>query len=68
MSPVSYWDPAHHGAAVALLETVAICLGVVVLWRRSESRWVRIPLAALALLSVGAWTLFYGAGRLPTLQ
>lgn len=68
VSPVSYWDPAHHGAAVALLETVAVCLGVVVLWRRSESRWVRVPLAALAPLSVGAWTLFYGAGRLPTLQ
>jgi hypothetical protein len=65
VSPVSYWDPAHHGARVALLETALLCASAGVLWRRSRSRWVRIPLAGLAGLGVMAWSLLYGAGWLP---
>ena len=68
VSPVSYWDPAHYGAIVALLETVLVCGSAAVLWRRSESRWVRIPVVALAAVSVIAWSLFYAAGRLPERQ
>jgi hypothetical protein len=65
VSPVSYWDPAHHGARVAGLETALLCAGAAVLWRRSRSRWVRLPLAGLATLGVLAWSLLYGAGWLP---
>jgi hypothetical protein len=62
---VSYWDPAHHGAAVAGIETLLLCAGAGVLWRRSSSLWVRIPVAALVVLSLLGWTLFYAAGWLP---
>ncbi|MEL7543966.1 MAG: cobalamin biosynthesis protein CobQ [Pseudomonadota bacterium] len=40
-SPLSYWDPAHHGRSVAIAE-VALAVGcVVVLWLRFASWRVR---------------------------
>ena len=48
-SPVSYWDPAHHGRIVGVLEAaggVGLCI---VLWRRHGARWVRALLALLGL-------------------
>ena len=47
-SPVSYWDPAHHGRIAGLAEAaggVALCI---VLWRRHAGRAGRAALALCA--------------------
>ena len=57
-SPVSYWDPAHHGDIVGPLE-FALCLGLaLLLWRRFRSRIVHALLAA-ALLAEAAPALVF---------
>ena len=48
-SPVSYWDPAHHGRIVGLIEAAGGAALCAVLWRRHPARWVRTLLALLAL-------------------
>ena len=59
-SPVSYWDPAHHGRLWSLVE-VTLALGlIVVLWRRFERRWAR-ALLVLAGLSYAAVALYWVA-------
>lgn len=58
-SPVSYWDPAHHGAWGALLESVLVVVCCGVLWRRAARTWQRVALAAYAALQVLGWVLFY---------
>ena len=52
-SPVSYWDPAHHGTLASIAEGV---LGVVlcaVLWRRFRARWVRGAVLLATAIYVG---------------
>lgn len=52
-SPVSYWDPNHHGLIVLPMEALggmALCL---LLWRRFTSRWTRAAL----LFALVAYTL-----------
>jgi hypothetical protein len=66
MSPVSYWDPSHHGAWGAGLETLLVLVAAAVLWRRYPGRASRSALAVLATLSVVVWVVFYGLGRLPS--
>jgi hypothetical protein len=40
-SPVSYWDPRHHGSHFAVLELAASLAASALLWRRGgASRWV----------------------------
>lgn len=59
VSPVSYWDPAHHGLIVAPLE-VAICFGLSVwLWRRFPGRLPR-ALIALAMLAEASPAVMFG--------
>ncbi len=58
-SPVSYWDPAHHGAQMALLELGLVCVASVVLWRRYPTRASRIALVAVNALYVAGYALFY---------
>ena len=51
-SPVSYWDPAHFGRQVALIEiavTFALC---VLLWRRFEGWRMRGLITALAAMEL----------------
>ncbi|MGI9385022.1 MAG: hypothetical protein ACR2PO_17865 [Methyloligellaceae bacterium] len=43
-SPVSYWNPDHHGLWVSMVEVGLALLLVIVLWRRFRSFWVRVPL------------------------
>ena len=44
-SPVSYWDPAHHGVAAGMAE-VALCVVLgLVLWRRFRSVGARLLIA-----------------------
>jgi hypothetical protein len=66
MSPVSYWDPSHHGAWGAGIEAVLLLLATAILWRRHPGRGPRSALALLALLSVTTWIVFYGLGQLPS--
>jgi hypothetical protein len=51
-SPVSYWDPRHHGAWVGALEVVASLAACVALWRRGGS-WRVIGAGVGALYAVG---------------
>ncbi|RMG87995.1 MAG: hypothetical protein D6708_12160 [Candidatus Dadabacteria bacterium] len=52
-SPVSYWDPAHHGVAASLAETAAVLAATWWLWPRVETRWGRAVLAVAALSLLG---------------
>lgn len=46
-SPVSYWDPAHHGSLATLAEILMVVLGIAVLWQRFPARSTRTALAAI---------------------
>lgn len=61
-SPVSYWDPRHHGAWAALGELGIVTAGAVVLARRYGSAWLRALLAACVLLQAWGWLAFYRLG------
>lgn len=54
-SPISYWDPAHHGRLVGALEAVAVAVCCVVALRRFEARAVRALVAAGAALYLSQW-------------
>ena len=62
-SPVSYWDPAHHGTLASVAEGVLGVVLCVVLWRRFPARWVRALVALAAAVYVGVplyWSLVMG--------
>lgn len=49
-SPVSYWDPRHHGGIAGLAE-LGLCIGLaVILWRRFTGTAARIIIGALLVL------------------
>lgn len=52
-SPVSYWDPAHHGRVWSVIEIALALAMILVLWIRWPSRLVR----ALLLLAGAAYGL-----------
>lgn len=60
-SPVSYWDPAHHGHLGAGFETVVVLASTAVLWRHAPLGG-RIALASVCAVSVSGWIVFYGLG------
>lgn len=57
ISPVSYWDPQHHGVVMAALETVFAVVLCVILWRRFSRIWPRIVIGASAVLTVSFYAL-----------
>lgn len=59
-SPVSYWDPAHHGAWGALLEVGVVVAGSAAVWRRYPHRGIRVALAGACGLYTAGWVAFYG--------
>ncbi|RME34499.1 MAG: hypothetical protein D6794_10470 [Deltaproteobacteria bacterium] len=62
LSPVSYWNPAHHGIAASLAEMVLATLAGIYLWRRLETRWGQgLLIAALVLLLAnhGVWVMIF---------
>ena len=62
-SPVSYWDPRHHGAWGATLELVLLLAAAVVVVRRARSRWARGAAGGYAALHLLAWAvLVLGSG------
>ncbi len=56
-SPVSYWDPAHYGAIVAVIEAALALALIVLLFRRFERRWIRVVLvlSGVTYLAVPAY-------------
>jgi len=62
ISPVSYWNPAHHGIPATLIEILVVTLAGAWLWKRLETRWGK-SLLALALLSLianhGLWVMIF---------
>ena len=58
-SPISYWDPAHFGAIVAVIEAALALALIVVLVRRFRRRWIRVALilSGLIYLAVPAYFL-----------
>jgi hypothetical protein len=60
VSPISYWDRAHHAALVAPVEVALVVGGAALLWRRYPSVRARAALTATAIGMIGAWA----AGRL----
>jgi len=61
-SPVSYWDPAHHGHIWSVVEFLLALTLVVILWRRFDVRATRFVLFLVALsyivVSFYWWQLF----------
>lgn len=57
-SPVSYWDPLHHGRLVGALEVVAALACCVVLWRRFTGIAMRALILALGLMEAVPGILF----------
>ncbi|MEM9432848.1 MAG: cobalamin biosynthesis protein CobQ [Pseudomonadota bacterium] len=51
-SPVSYWDPGHHGTLVGALETSVCLVLLAVLWRRFHGAWTRSLLCAVFALQL----------------
>ncbi|MCB5199832.1 cobalamin biosynthesis protein CobQ [Loktanella sp. TSTF-M6] len=52
ISPVSYWDPAHHGRIVAGVEVATVVAATLWLWRQYPGRVMRTLLAVLLVLEV----------------
>ena len=62
-SPVSYWDPAHHGGTWSAIESLLAFGLIVLLWRRYRAWPARaaLLLAGLSYAAVGLyWTLQFG--------
>ncbi|MFG6098842.1 hypothetical protein SPB21_26585 [Leptothoe sp. ISB3NOV94-8A] len=56
-SPISYWDPDHHGGIVALVEFLLVMVASIRVWQLLQSRWVK----GLLLVSNGLmWVIYAG--------
>ncbi len=68
MSPVSYWDPCHHGTIVTGIEIVIIALGSAWLAWRFKNLLVRVT-AALIVVTMAAFIVYvmlvWGGGDIP---
>lgn len=49
VSPLSYWDPNHHGGWIGALELGAALAVCIWLWRRFVGTWARLGILLLAL-------------------
>lgn len=51
VSPVSYWDPRHHGDVFLSIELLGMLLGAAVLWRREPAwRWLGVICVLIHLI------------------
>ena len=60
ISPLSYWDPRYYGRYFAVAEIALVCIGALILTRRSM-QWRVVALAAAAVyagLLVVIWTVW----------
>ncbi len=61
-SPVSYWDPAHHGQTFMLGEVLLTLVATILLAkriRRPKGRWLSLTIAAIYLLFLTFAFLFW---------
>ncbi len=58
-APLSYWDPAHGGAFVALAEIAGVWVASLVLWDRFPRPWVRVALVSVNLAYASGYLGFY---------
>lgn len=49
ISPVSYWDPAHHGSLFQIFEVALGLALAVLLFRRFKALWARLALGLLII-------------------
>lgn len=49
-SPVSYWDPDHHGIWAAAGESILACACFFIAWRRHREKLVRVAMGILAVI------------------
>ncbi len=54
-SPVSYWDPAHHGQIVAPFEALLVIAGGLFLLRRYQAKGVRFLIGGTVGLYIVYW-------------
>jgi len=59
-SPVSYWDPEHHGTWAAAAEIALVAGAAVLLWSHLQKRRYRVLAAGLPVLMTIGWVAFYG--------
>lgn len=57
-SPVSYWDPNHHGDIVSVFEILLVSVLLGILWRRFETLLPRLIIAAAAVLTIAPFVVF----------
>ncbi len=57
-SPISYWDPSHHGNIVAPIELALMVIASVYVFRRVRSRWTKGLLIVSSALPVAAGIYF----------
>lgn len=51
-SPISYWDPSHHGTLVGGVE-IAICAALTIyVWRSFPELWVRLTILGLCIMEI----------------
>lgn len=59
ISPVSYWDSAHHGSTFAIFEGIGGIVLAAVLFRRFKAWWVRLLTVLLIAGYIAVPTYFY---------
>ncbi|MGK0209093.1 MAG: hypothetical protein ACI83O_000358 [Patescibacteria group bacterium] len=59
ISPVSYWDPAHHGVLFSLFETALVIACSVYLFRFIKKRWSRVALVLVNVLNITNYLIWY---------
>jgi hypothetical protein len=52
VSPLSYWDPMHHGREIALLEIVSVLFTGIYLWLKNDSAPMRWASGSTVLMLV----------------
>lgn len=57
-SPLSYWDPAHHGRIVGLVEIAMVWAACVYGWRKFTGPWMRGFIALMAVTETAPVVLF----------
>lgn len=59
-SPVSYWNPDHHGLWGGILDCAVLFAGLAILWLRFTAKWTRFLFAILAALGIVYLSLIIG--------
>lgn len=55
VSPISYWDPNHHGDLFSIFETVITIAGLFLLWRWRQHRTAKWTILILSTIFIIFW-------------